>query len=42
LFELELLGAATDVGAVAAAGRKLVNPGIDVAAVETQSLRLFE
>jgi hypothetical protein len=41
LFELELLGAATDVGAVAAAGRKLVNPGIDVAAVETQSLRLF-
>ena len=37
-FELELLGAAADVGAVAAAGRELVDPGVGVAAVETEAL----
>jgi hypothetical protein len=37
-FALELVGAATDVGGVAAAGREVVDPGIGVAAVEAQGL----
>jgi hypothetical protein len=40
-FELELVGAATDVRGVAAAGRELVDPGVGVAAVETQRLRIL-
>jgi hypothetical protein len=40
-FELELLGATTDVGGVAAAGRELADPGIGVAAVETEALRML-
>ena len=39
-FELELVGAATDVGGVAATGREVVDPGIGVATVETQGLRI--
>jgi hypothetical protein len=37
-FEFDLVAAAADVGAVAAAGRELVDPGIGVAAVETEAL----
>jgi hypothetical protein len=40
-FELELVGAATDVGAVAAAGSEVAHPGIGVAAVEAQALRVL-
>jgi hypothetical protein len=40
-FELELLGATTDVGGVAAAGRELADPGIGVAAIETEALRML-
>ena len=39
-FELELVGAATDVRGVAATGRELVDPGIAVATVETEGLRI--
>lgn len=38
-FQFELVAAATDVGAVAATGRELVDPGISVASVQTQGLR---
>ena len=41
-FELELLGATTDVGGVAAAGRELVDPGVGVAAVEAEGLRICD
>jgi hypothetical protein len=37
-LEVELLGAATDVGAVAATGHELVDPGVGVTAVETEAL----
>jgi hypothetical protein len=40
-FQLELVGAAADVGGVAAAGGELVDPGVGVAAVETEALRLL-
>ena len=40
-FERELVGAAADVGGVAAAGGELLDPGVGVAAVQTQGLRLF-
>ena len=40
-FELELLAAATDVGGVAAAGRELIDPGVAVAAVEAEALRML-
>jgi hypothetical protein len=40
-FELELVGAATDVGGVAAAGRELVDPWVGVAAVEAEALRVL-
>src|SRR6266540_6413536 len=40
-FERELVGAATDVGGVAATGREFVDPGIGVAAIETQALRIL-
>ena len=40
-FEFELVAAAADVGAVAAAGRELVDPGVGVAAVETEALQLL-
>jgi hypothetical protein len=40
-FELELLGATTDVGGVAAAGHELVDPRVGVAAVETEALRML-
>jgi hypothetical protein len=40
-FELKLVAAATNVGAVAATGRELVDPGVGVAAVEAQTLRLL-
>jgi hypothetical protein len=39
LFELELLDPAMDVGGVAANGREVTDPGVAVAAVETQALR---
>ena len=39
-FERELLGATTDVGGVAAAGRELVDPRVGVAAVEAEGLRV--
>ena len=40
-LELELLAAATDVGGVAATGRELVDPGVGVAAVEAEALRIL-
>lgn len=40
-FELELVAAAADVGGVAASGCELVDPGVGVAAVEAQTLRLL-
>jgi hypothetical protein len=40
-FQFELVAAAADVGGVAASGCELVDPGVGVAAVETQSLRLL-
>jgi hypothetical protein len=40
-FQLELVAAATDVGGVAAAGGEVVDPGVGVAAVETEALRVF-
>jgi hypothetical protein len=40
-LRLDLVAATTDVGAVAAAGSELVDPGVGVAAVETQTLRLL-
>lgn len=40
-FELEFVAAAADVGAVAAAGGELVDPGVGVAAIETERLRLL-
>jgi hypothetical protein len=40
-FELELLVATTDVGAVAAAGRELVDPRVGVATVEAEALRVL-
>jgi len=40
-FELELVGAATDVGAIAAAGCEVADPGVGVAAVEAQALRVL-
>lgn len=39
-FELELLAAAADVGRVAAAGREVTDPGVAVASVETETLRI--
>jgi hypothetical protein len=39
-FELELLGAATDVGGIAATGGELVDPRVGVATVEAQGLRV--
>jgi len=39
-LELELVGAATDVRGVAVTGRNVVDPGIGVATVETQGLRI--
>lgn len=38
-FELKLVAAATDAGRVTTAGCELVDPGVAVAAVQTQSLR---
>jgi len=38
-FERELVGAAADVRGVAAARGELVDPGVGVAAVETEALR---
>jgi hypothetical protein len=40
-LQLDLVAATTDVGAVAVAGSELVDPGVGVAAVETQTLRLL-
>ena len=40
-FELEFVGAAADVGGVAATGGEVVDPGIGVAAIETQALRIL-
>src|SRR6266508_4430113 len=40
-FQLELVAAAADVGGVAAAGGEVVDPGVGVAAVEAQALRLL-
>lgn len=39
-FEFDLVAAATDVSAVAAAGCEVADPGVAVAAVETEALRL--
>jgi len=39
--ELELVGATTDVGGVAATGREVVDPRIGIATVETQGLRIL-
>ena len=39
-FELELVAAPTDVRGIAASGSELVDPGVGVAAVEAQTLRL--
>jgi hypothetical protein len=41
-FQLELVAATADVRRVAAAGRKLVDPRVGVAAVETEGLRIVE
>ena len=40
LFELSLVDAAPEVGAVAASGRELIDPWVGVAAVETEALRI--
>ena len=40
-FQFALVDSAADVGGVAAAGGELVDPGVGVAAVQTQGLRLF-
>jgi hypothetical protein len=40
-FALELVAAPTDVRGEAASGRELVDPGVGVAAVEAQTLRLL-
>jgi len=40
-FQPELVAAATDVGAVAANGRELVDPGVGVATVQAQALRIL-
>jgi hypothetical protein len=40
-FELELVVATADVGAVAAGGCELVDPLVGVAAVETETLRVL-
>ena len=39
-FQLELVSAAADVGGVTAAGCEVGDPGVGVAAVETEALRL--
>jgi hypothetical protein len=40
-FQPELVAAATDVGVVAAAGRELVDPGVGVATVQAQAMRIL-
>ena len=40
-LELELLGTPTDVGRVTATDRKLADPGIAIAAVETEAMRVL-
>jgi hypothetical protein len=40
-FELELVGTAADVRGVTAAGGEVVDPGVGVAAVQAQALRLL-
>ena len=40
-FQLELVAAAADVSAIAAAGRELSDPRVAVAAVETERLRIL-
>jgi hypothetical protein len=40
-FELELVGAATDVGGVAVSGREVADPRVGVAAVEAEALRVL-
>jgi hypothetical protein len=40
-FELDLLATATNVGCVAASVRELVDPGVAVAAVEAEALRIL-
>jgi hypothetical protein len=39
--ELELVAAAADVGGVTAAGGEVVDPGVGVAAVQAEALRLL-
>jgi hypothetical protein len=39
-FQLELVAAATDVGAVAVTGREFVDPRVGVTTVEAQGLRV--
>ena len=40
-FELALVGAAADVGGVTAAGGEVVDPGVGVAAVQAEALRVL-
>jgi hypothetical protein len=40
-FELELVGAAADVGGVTAAGGEVVDPEVGVAAVQAEALRVL-
>jgi hypothetical protein len=40
-FERELVAAAADVGRVATTGRELTDPGVGVAAVEAEPLRIL-
>src|SRR5438034_5933779 len=40
-FELALIGAPADVGGVAAAGCEVVDPGVGVAAVQAEAVRLL-
>jgi hypothetical protein len=40
-FQFALVDSAPDLGGVAAAGDELVDPGVGVAAVQTQGLRLL-
>ena len=40
-FELELVGAAADVGGVTAASGELADPGVGVAAVQAEALRVL-
>jgi hypothetical protein len=40
-FQLEFVAAATDVSAIATSGHEVADPGIRVAAVEAQALRMF-